>query len=288
MSVFNFIETFFFISLGITFVLISLLVYHFRQRIIVLEQKNDTMFEIINNVVNEISNIRNNINISHVNSLPMDQYNQYSMQNQISNMSNPYSQHVCDNNSFDDSDIDEEEEEEKEDEEDDEEEDDEDEEEDEDEDEEDEDKEDDEEYEDNEDDDEDDEDDDDNSNTKIIVSDDEIIDTGKSIKIVNVNIDSNTSEIEEIEDLEIDETMNTDEETHIEEPLLDIEPIIVHKIEGQQLNYINEENITIQSKDIYKNMTIPNLKALVISKGISTNISKLKKNELIELLENSE
>jgi hypothetical protein len=59
MSVFNLLETFFFISLGITFVLISLLVYHFRQRIMVLEQKNDTMFEIINNVVTEISNLRN-------------------------------------------------------------------------------------------------------------------------------------------------------------------------------------------------------------------------------------
>ena len=61
MSIFNFIETFFFISLGITFVLISLLVYHFRQRIIVLESKNDTMFEIINNIVKELTNVRNSI-----------------------------------------------------------------------------------------------------------------------------------------------------------------------------------------------------------------------------------
>ena len=63
MSVFNFIETFFFISLGITFVLISLLIYHFRERIIILEQKNDAMFEIMNNVVKEMTNIRHTVSI---------------------------------------------------------------------------------------------------------------------------------------------------------------------------------------------------------------------------------
>jgi hypothetical protein len=58
MGLFNFIETFFFISLGITFVLILLLVYHFKQRLSSLEQKCDTMFEIINNVVQEITIVR--------------------------------------------------------------------------------------------------------------------------------------------------------------------------------------------------------------------------------------
>lgn len=58
MGVFNFIETFFFISLGITFVLILLLVYHFKQRLNSIEQKNDTMFEIINNIVTEITRIK--------------------------------------------------------------------------------------------------------------------------------------------------------------------------------------------------------------------------------------
>ena len=58
MGVFNFIETFFFISLGITFVLILLLVYHFKQRLNTIEQKSNTMFEIINNVVQEITMIK--------------------------------------------------------------------------------------------------------------------------------------------------------------------------------------------------------------------------------------
>ena len=58
MGFFNFIETFFFISLGITFVLILLLVYHFKQRICTLEQKGNTMFEIVNGVVKELTNIK--------------------------------------------------------------------------------------------------------------------------------------------------------------------------------------------------------------------------------------
>jgi hypothetical protein len=58
MGVFNFIETFFFISLGITFVLILLLVYHFKQRLNSIEQKNGTMFDIINNIVQEITTMK--------------------------------------------------------------------------------------------------------------------------------------------------------------------------------------------------------------------------------------
>jgi hypothetical protein len=58
MAFLNFIESFFFISLAITFVLIILIVYHFKQRIVTLEQKYDTIFEIINNLVKEINVMR--------------------------------------------------------------------------------------------------------------------------------------------------------------------------------------------------------------------------------------
>ena len=51
---FDFIENFFFISLGITFALIVLLVYHFKQRITSMERKGDTMYELITNVVKEL------------------------------------------------------------------------------------------------------------------------------------------------------------------------------------------------------------------------------------------
>lgn len=58
MGVFNFMETFFFISLGITFILILLLVYHFKQRLSMVEQKSDTMFDIMNNIVKEMTVIK--------------------------------------------------------------------------------------------------------------------------------------------------------------------------------------------------------------------------------------
>ena len=60
MGVFNFIETFFFISLGVTILLVALLVYHFKQRINSLEQRYDTLFDIVNNVVKQLRNIQNN------------------------------------------------------------------------------------------------------------------------------------------------------------------------------------------------------------------------------------
>jgi hypothetical protein len=59
MGFFNFIETFFFISLGITFVLILLLVYHFKERMGALEKKSDSLLEIINNIVKELNVLRN-------------------------------------------------------------------------------------------------------------------------------------------------------------------------------------------------------------------------------------
>lgn len=47
-----------YISLAITFVLILLIVYHFKQRISALETKQDTMYELVNNIVEEINTRR--------------------------------------------------------------------------------------------------------------------------------------------------------------------------------------------------------------------------------------
>ena len=57
MGVFNIIETFFFLSLAITFILILLLVNHFKQRINTLEQKCDTMFEVINSILQDVGSL---------------------------------------------------------------------------------------------------------------------------------------------------------------------------------------------------------------------------------------
>jgi hypothetical protein len=58
MGLFSFIEIFFFISLGVTILLIALLVYHFKQRLSSLEQKYDSLFEIVSNVVKQLRNIQ--------------------------------------------------------------------------------------------------------------------------------------------------------------------------------------------------------------------------------------
>ena len=60
---FSFMETSFVISLGITFVLLLLLIYHFKQRLTVSENKQDTMFEIINNLAQELNNIKMNLSL---------------------------------------------------------------------------------------------------------------------------------------------------------------------------------------------------------------------------------
>jgi hypothetical protein len=75
MGFFSFIETFFFISLAITFVLIMLLVYHFKQRLSVVETKTDTMFEIMNNLLKEMKVIKTMV------SIPNHQENQHHPQN---------------------------------------------------------------------------------------------------------------------------------------------------------------------------------------------------------------
>ena len=70
MGFFSFMETSFFFTLGITFLLILLLVYHFKQRIVANETKQDHMFELINNIVQEINNIKTSVALMNRPSTP--------------------------------------------------------------------------------------------------------------------------------------------------------------------------------------------------------------------------
>ena len=58
MGVFSFIESFFFLSLGITFVLIFLMVFHFKQRVEQLEKKSENMLELCNGLVQQIHGLK--------------------------------------------------------------------------------------------------------------------------------------------------------------------------------------------------------------------------------------
>lgn len=271
MSVFNFIETFFFISLGITFVLISLLIYHFRERIIILEQKNDTMFEIMNNVVKEMTNIRHTVSIigsgqnyPHMSYTPFPDYvDGYEHQGNLTDIL----EDKTDVESAEDED----------DEEDDEEEDDEDEEEDDDADDEDED---DDEEDDADDEDEEEEEDEYQNIQKIIVSDDDV--NYETVKIVNVNIDSS---VVDINDLIVDDNSDAVSIDSLPELLHVDEPLHVQKLETSNLDELPVKSVHENNAEVYGKMTTQELKTLVITKGLTTNPSKLKKNQLLKLLE---
>jgi hypothetical protein len=101
---------------------------------------------------------------------------------------------------------------------------------------------------------------------------------------VNVETDLSTIDIPaesfEEEPNEIDETTLT------ELPLNEELAITVSKsLEEPVIEDTKEEP---ESKTMYKDMNMTQLKALVIEQGLVSNANRMKKAELIEVLENSE
>jgi|UniRef100_A0A6C0DY55 hypothetical protein len=101
MGFFNLIESAFFASLAITFVLVIMLVYHFKERLVSLEKKYDTMFQILNRVVKELKNLHENDSIedmsraclsesssSHAVPCPMNMFSMFNMCSQPMTPSN--------------------------------------------------------------------------------------------------------------------------------------------------------------------------------------------------------
>jgi hypothetical protein len=247
MGFFNFIETFFFLSLGITFVLILLLVYHFKQRLTTLENKCDTVYEIITNLVKEVTNIRQ-VQIQQLS-------NSF-----VSNTIVPSFHNTEVNGRIKVSDEDFEASEDDEDDEDDEE----------------------------EDEDDDEEDDDsqasDDDMPPLITIEEPI--TNSTIKVINVDI----GDIIESDILETEvESENLDNEDNKLEPieLEEEEQIHVEKLDESPAleNSETESEIKETARDVYSKMSVSELKALVITKGLSSDPSKKKKNELLKMLE---
>jgi hypothetical protein len=85
MGFFNFVETFFFISLAITFVLIMMLIYHFKERLSTLENKTEKIMEIVNNLFNELTKqiaIINSLGLQINSNIDSINQNQSNTQNQ--------------------------------------------------------------------------------------------------------------------------------------------------------------------------------------------------------------
>ena len=248
MSVFNFMETFFFISLGITFILILLLVYHFKQRLSAIEEKSDTMFDIINNVVQEITSVKTfvitNMTQNTVSSfIPASVYesqnnngifsqNQHSSQNERDDVKSDEESDV----SHDESEGDEESDEEVE-----------------------------------------------SDDERILVSDNE---SESNVKIVNIPTSLNEiDDVSDHNDLELD---NATESMDLVESLPELieDPVVVHKLESSLEESVNQpEESGILSGASYGKLTTGELKKLVIAKGLATDVSKMKKNQLVQLLE---
>ena len=275
MGIFNYIDTFFFISLGITFVLILLLVFHFKQQIVSLDHKNDTMFEIINNIVKEITYLKSvvfshppyhlndhdeiiNLTENHIQSKQI-------VENKIlvsdEEQDDGDDETDVDNDSDDETDVDE-------------------------------------------------DSDEDSVDDSIEDNDEEYKDTNDNndtVKVINIEIGENIEVSEDIAELsdnnDNDDNNNDDNDNNNDNELNkfeenqnitieETESIIVEKLDTQDNdldnNKENDKEKQIESiKEVYRKMTLIQLKALVISKGLTSDSSKMRKPELLKLLESN-
>ena len=58
----QYVDSFFFLSLGITFILLFLMAFHFKTRISAIERKNNTLTDICTTMVSEIGTLKSRIN----------------------------------------------------------------------------------------------------------------------------------------------------------------------------------------------------------------------------------
>jgi hypothetical protein len=136
------------------------------------------------------------------------------------------------------------------------------------------------------------------------------VDTTENIKIINYN---DVDTLESVETMDVPESDVSSEDDIPNEPELivseDVEIPIVIKLDEEEEEEEKEEEEkeeepieevvtdeieqtpvpSIKEKEeSYKRLNVNQLKAIVVSKGITTDTSKLKKNDLIKLLENFE
>ena len=245
MGLFSFVETFFFVSLGITFILILLLIYHFRQRFVALEQKCDTMFDLINNIVTELNSERRALNgfgetAPHIMFYPeandrLTSGGQSGMVEEFLNMNDDESGSDDDESGSGSGS----------------------------------------------DDDESGSDDDESGNDDESGSDDESGDDAEnSVKVITLE------PLEELHEMPIDDIDTSDnDENETGVSLAASDPIVVEKLD-EHLENLSKPDVTERvSSDVYNKMSIQALKALVITKGLSSDPSKMKKGDLVKLLE---
>ena len=253
MPAFNFFEMILLISLAITFVLILFLVYHFKQRITTTEEKTDTMFDIINNMAQEMTNIRTAMNMvntpappAHITQVPS--FTKIAVSDEESD-----SEYETDS-----------------------------------------------------------EDEDDGDSERENESDTEREDESDSEDEDDGNISENEENIEQIKHIsmdlnnEIDTQINSDDVNsdnndvdEKEQPPTELNDtdLVVEKLD-EVVKHIEEEEEEEESESLdgrityshsnYRKMNLATLRQMVVTRGLSTDTSKMKKNDIISLLENNE
>jgi hypothetical protein len=232
MGIFNFLESFFLLSLAIMFVLVSLLLYHIRGRMNTGEQRVDNLFKVVTNLTNEV----NAIKVYQANM----KYSNYGcdmipFQPTVKKIVVSDDEHDDADDADDEEDSEEDSEEELD-------------------------------SEDDEDEEEDDEDEDEENNRVVVVVDEdiEILEIPDEIRVLKIG-----EEDEDIVGAEIDE---------------DIEDIEDHTTAAAPTEPEPEHLATDDDAEDYNKMNISALRKLVSSKGLATDVTKMKKNELIHLL----
>ena len=229
MTLMNIMDSVFYLGLVITFLLILLVVYHFKNRVTTMEQRCDTMFEIMNNIVQELNILRRqqkmtmggveHANITTTVSEPYSPGQQasfnYSEEEESGSEYETDDEEEEENSELSDNDLEEDEEEE-----------------------------------------------------KVVELTNDIVEDD-SLKQIQVAESSPLPEGTSSSLMEMDDNSS----------------IKIEKVETNLEDELPEEDNDADSKmDAYKSMTNSALKALVIEKGLSTNPSKLKKSELLDLL----
>ena len=110
------------------------------------------------------------------------------------------------------------------------------------------------------------------------------------MRVVSVDIDDSLDEIEQQD--ESNGLEEQEQEDNLEEVDIDTQEIDNIKVSKLEETSVLEEsdNVSLSSsvsKSVYKKMNVAALKALVIEKGLSTDPGKMKKNELIDLLDSN-
>ena len=218
MTLMNMMDSIFYLGLVATFLLILLVVYHFKNRVSTMEQRCDTMFEIMNNIVQELNLLRRQNTTSFGGGAPM---NVPTNQVEHSHSVQMYPRH---------------------------------------------------------DDESEDEDEESGDDESSYLSEDDLEEDEEEDEERVVELDNELKQVKMVED---DVQQEPTQSSLLE--IDDNNSIKVEKVETTLENTDQMEEFP-SAMDAYKAMTNSALKALVIEKGLSTNPSKLKKVELIELL----